>query len=111
MAYPNAVFVGIKGSVVAADRSTGTILWRAQLTGSDFVNVSLTESEIFATTKGELFCLDPATGHVRWHNPLKGMGMGIATIAVHGGTLDSAAVVRKRRQQDEAAAAAIAAAG
>jgi outer membrane protein assembly factor BamB len=109
MAYPSTVFVGIKGGVVAVDRSTGTILWNTGLSGSDFVNVSMTETEVFATTRGELFCLDATTGQIRWHNPLKGLGRGIATIAVHGGTADSVAAGRRKRQQDEAAAAAAAA--
>jgi len=36
---------------------------------------------VYATGRGEIFCLDPTTGRIRWHNPLKGMGWGLCTIA------------------------------
>jgi outer membrane protein assembly factor BamB len=34
---------------------------------------------------GEIFCLDPLTGKVLWHNPLKGFGTGLASIATDNG--------------------------
>lgn len=33
------IFVGIKETVLALDPATGTIQWRTELKGSDFVNV------------------------------------------------------------------------
>jgi outer membrane protein assembly factor BamB len=104
----NAVYVGIKGTVVALDRSSGTEIWRTSLKGSDFVNVVLGEGDLLAATKGELFCLDAATGEIRWHNRLSGLGLGLITVApscAQGNVVVSAA---KRRRDQEAAAGAAA---
>lgn len=103
MAQTGLVFLGIAGNVVALDRVTGEEVWRTRLKG-DFVNVVQLESDLYATAAGELFCLDPTTGRVRWQNPLKGLGRGMATIAVPGG--QQTIVIREKRQQDEAASAA-----
>lgn len=82
MINPNLVFVGIKGTVVAAKRATGQRLWETPLKGSDFVNVISEKNGVYATTHGEIFCLEPHDGQIRWHNRLKGMGVGLASIAV-----------------------------
>ena len=97
------VFVGIKGSVVALNRATGQQVWATHLKGSDFVNAVLQDGMILATCCGEIFCLDPLTGNARWHNPLKGFGTGLATIAS-----DNATVLAAKRRADEQAAAAAA---
>ena len=44
--------------------------------GSDFVNVVLQNEAVLASGSGEIFCLDAL-----WHNPLRGSGLGPATIA------------------------------
>jgi outer membrane protein assembly factor BamB len=103
MTQTNSIFVGIKGSVVALDRSTGSELWRSEL-GGDFVNVVRQDGDLYAAAKGELFCLDPATGSIRWQNPLKGLGRGLVTIAISGS--QQSVVMREKQQSDEAAAAA-----
>jgi outer membrane protein assembly factor BamB len=103
MSQTNLVFIGIAGTVVALDRSTGSEIWRSQL-GGDFVNVTLHDGDLYATTKGEIFCLDPAAGTVRWQNPLKGLGRGLVTIASSGS--QQSVVMREKQQRDEAAAAA-----
>ena len=108
----NAVYAGIRGSVVAIDRTTGTILWSTPLTGSDFVSVLFAGGDLVAATKGELFCLDQATGQIRWHNPLKGYGRGLVTLATPESGADPTVIARmKQLQNAQAAAAAIAAAG
>jgi outer membrane protein assembly factor BamB len=104
MAQTSLVFIGIAGTVVALDRSTGAEVWRCELKGSDFVNVALQDGDLYATTKGELFCLDPTTGGVRWQNPLKGLGRGLIAIATAGS--QQAVVMREKQQRDQAAAAA-----
>ncbi len=108
MAASNFVFVGIKGSVVALDRATGTQIWITSLRGSEFVNVMLGDDDLYASTKGELYCLDPATGHIRWHNPLKGLGWGLVSIAAPGIQTSQTAVFEKRKREQDAAAAAAA---
>jgi outer membrane protein assembly factor BamB len=101
------VFIGIKGSVIAMNRTTGEQVWVTRLKGSDFVNVVHHDGLIFATCYGEVFCLDPLSGAVLWHNPLKGYGLGLATIALEnlagGGNL---LAQKEKRSRDEAAASA-----
>ena len=104
MAPSNLIFIGIAGTVVALDRTTGSEVWRSELDG-DFVNVALLDGDLYATSNGELFCLHPATGDIRWQNPLKGLGRGYITIAASGS--QQAIVMRdKKRRDDDAAAAA-----
>jgi outer membrane protein assembly factor BamB len=104
MARQNVIFIGIKGTVAALDRATGEGVWLTELKGSDFVNLVLDGDNLYATTKGEVFCLDPTTGAIRWHNPLKGLGWGLVTIATpSGGQVTSMA---EKRRRDQAAAAA-----
>jgi outer membrane protein assembly factor BamB len=101
------VFVGIKGSVVALDRSSGEQVWAAHLKGSDFVNVVVQNGVILASCHGEVYCLDPLTGNGLWHNPLKGFGVGLATIATEGNVESgNAALMAEKRGRDQAAVVA-----
>ncbi len=100
----NAIYLGIKGAVIALNRATGEELWRTTLKGGDFVNVILDGNQIYATTKGEIFCLDTATGEPRWHNNLKGLGLGLISIATPSGS--QALTAQEKQMRDAAAAAA-----
>ena len=104
----NTVFIGLKGAVEALDRSTGTKVWFTNLKGSDFVNLTLAENELYAATKGEIYCLEPATGQIRWHNPLQGMGRGLVSIAAPGSQPNLTVAIKKKKDQDDAAATAAA---
>ena len=106
MVSSSLVYVGIKGSVVALDRATGTQVWLTSLRGGEFVNLLLSDSDLYAATKGEIFCLDPATGHVRWRNPLKGLGWGLVSIASQGIQSNQMPMFEQRKREQEAAAAA-----
>jgi len=101
------LFVGIKGTVVALDRATGATRWQTALRGSDFVNVTIQNGDVFAASRGRLYRLDPATGDVHWCNELAGLGYGIVSIA---GSAQAAPVAEKKRRDDAAAAGAAAAA-
>lgn len=57
----SAILIGIKGSVIALDRTTGQQLWLTQLKGGDFVNVLVDGDRVIATMRGEAFCLDAAS--------------------------------------------------
>ena len=106
MKTSDLVFIGIKGSVVALDRAAGQQVWATHLKGSDFVNVVVQDGTVLASCYGEIFCLDPFTGNARWHNPLKGFGLGLATIATEHNPGDgNAPVLAEKRRRDEAAAA------
>lgn len=107
------IFIGIKGSVIALHRATGEQVWvRTHLKGYDFVNVVVQNETVLASCYGEIFCLDPLTGHTLWHNPLKGFGTGLATIAMDPnlGSGNAPVLAEKRRRDEQAAAASTTAA-
>jgi outer membrane protein assembly factor BamB len=107
MKTSDLVVIGIKGTVVALNRATGEQVWAARLTGSGFVNVVLQNEAILASCNGEIFCLDPLTGKYRWHNPLKGFGVGLATIAMESNPGNGITpVLAEKLREDEAAASA-----
>ena len=110
MAQSKFIYLGIKGAVIALNSATGQELWAKKLTGSDFVNVVLNGSDLLATTHGEVFCLDPQTGIIRWHNPLKGYGWGLVSIAAAGLPASPNLIMAEKRRQDQAAAASTASA-
>ena len=105
------VYIAVKGTALALERTTGAEIWRCELKGSDFVNLHFDGEDLFATTKGEIFCLDPATGRVKWNNGLKGLGYGLVTIATRGGDRadNTPAMAEHRRRQQQAASGAAAA--
>jgi outer membrane protein assembly factor BamB len=104
------VYLGIRGRVVALNRTTGDEVWRAELKGSGFVQVARDADYVYATTRGEIFCLAPDSGQLIWNNPLKGLGMDLASIASDSplsGTADfSGSAASIQRQRAAAAAAA-----
>src|SRR5216117_4082314 len=106
MAAQSYVFIGVKGTVLALDQSTGQEAWRRRLDGADFVNVTSVGGDLYATTRGEIFALEPWTGEIRWHNPLKGLGRGLVTIA----SAQQVPPMEAKRRRDAAASAAGAAA-
>ena len=106
------IYLGVKGSVVAIDSATGQLIWSTDLKGGQFVNVVLDGNNLFATTRGEIFCLDPQGGGIRWHNPLKGYGLGVISIAGEGIPQNATLGAEKiRRDQQQAAAAGSTSAG
>ena len=115
MARPRAgiVYVGLKASVVALDRRTGTEVWRTPLKAgigrsSSFVTLQRDDDVLYAGAGGELWALDPMSGSIIWHNPLKGLGYGIPSVL--GDSVDSrsnvlpAAAAEYKRQAEAAAA-------
>jgi outer membrane protein assembly factor BamB len=100
----DTIFVGIKGTVLALDRATGTTQWRTELKGSEFVNVMQQDGDLFAACRGRLYRLDPVTGAVQWCNELPGLGWGIVSIS--GAAQTPASAEKKRRDEQRAAASA-----
>ena len=101
------VIAGIRGTVLALDKSSGSEVWRTKLGGSHFVNVVVDGDAIFAATRGRVYCLSYASGSLRWENELKGLGFGLVTLGGAGGQY--AALAEKVFQEQRAAAAAAAA--
>ena len=76
------IFVGIKNSVVALDARTGDEVWRTKLRGmTSFVTVLWDGEFLVAATYGEVFGLDWRDGTITWHNKMKGLGLGIVSLA------------------------------
>jgi len=109
MKTSDLVFIGIKGSVIALNRTTGEQVWATRLKGYSFVNVVLDGDRILATCCGEIYCLNPLTGDGLWHNQLKGFGMGLATIATAGEARSGQMPVLAEKQRKAQAAASSAA--
>ena len=104
MANPDLVFLGIRSSVMALDKKTGTRAWETKLKGSSFVTLLVDGNRIFAGAQGEIFCLEAATGKTLWHDGLSGYGFGLLSIASQNGGSDSALLASEFvRQQQEAA--------
>jgi outer membrane protein assembly factor BamB len=105
MKITDLVFIGIKGSVIALTRATGVQVWVRRLKGSDFVNLVLDGETILASCYGEIFCMDALTGKAMWHNPLKGFGLGLATIATKSNPVSgSTAVLSEKLRRDQQSA-------
>ena len=81
MKTSDLIFIGIRGSVIALNHNNGERVWATRLKGISFVNVMLEAEKVLASCYGEIFCLDALTGKQLWHNPLKGYGLGLATMA------------------------------
>jgi len=111
MATSNLVYAGIRGSVVAFDKRSGSRLWETKLKAGDFVTLLVEDDRIFAGTHGEIFCLEAATGKVLWQDGLKGYGLGLMSIATINGGSDTAALAEELvRQQQSSDGGAVTAA-
>ena len=108
MKIEDLVFVGIGNKVVALYRDSGQQAWLTKV-GGDFVNVTVHADKLYAASGGEIFCLDPLSGRLLWHNPLKGCGIGLVTMAFSESPSNPAAVAAaEKSRQDKAASAAAA---
>lgn len=108
------VYVGVKHHVLAFDRKSGGAVWTTALpakykSSGSFVNVVRDTEGLFATCAGELFALDPKSGALLWHEPLKGHGTGLVTVATDLGAVTQASVIAESVARAQAAAAAAAA--
>ena len=97
------LFIGIKGHVVAINKSNGEVKWKTRLKHADVTNVLYEDGKIFAYAGGHLYKLDATTGVQEWQNPLKGLGFGTCIFA---GVDQSAAVVTATQMAAAAGAAA-----
>lgn len=108
------VYVGIRAHVIAFNRKTGVEVWRTKLpakynSATSIVNVFTDAEGLFATCAGEVFALDPRTGALLWHDPLKGMGTGVAIIASELGSSPQGSTTTAAEAARQAAAAQAAA--
>ncbi len=106
MANPELAFVGIRGSVVALDKISGSRAWETKLKGAGFVTLLVDDGRVLAGAQGEIFCLDAATGEILWHDGLKGYGLGLVSLATKYGNSDLSAMAAEQTQQEASSAAA-----
>jgi outer membrane protein assembly factor BamB len=106
------VFAALNSRVIALDRYDGTIVWTWKSPKSaSFVTLLVDGDRLIASANGYIYCLDPVFGQEVWNNPLKGLGVGITSLAsVHGQTGGGGAAAKKAQQARRAAAAGGAAA-
>jgi outer membrane protein assembly factor BamB len=100
--HRDIIYLGVKGTALALNRGNGEILWSTRLAGGEFVNLMLDGEMVLATTKGEIFCLDAKSGNLLWRNQLRGMGLGLITIATSNGSTSIAPPEAKRRKDQQA---------
>ncbi len=107
----NEVYLGVKGSVVAIDKTTGHEKWRTHLRGSGFVTTLVDTDIILAHTNGHLYGVDKHDGRQLWHNELPGLGYGLGMLAVEGGPGQEVLAQVIQAQRAAAAAGGAGAAG
>jgi outer membrane protein assembly factor BamB len=102
------VYVGFNSRVVALHRDTGEIVWDwKSVKGSGFPAVLLDGDRLIISVSGYTYCLDPLTGEQFWWNPLKGFGIGTASLtSIHGNSGSAAAAAVIAQQQAAASSAA-----
>ena len=103
MSREQLIYIGIRGSVLALNRDSGSIIWEARLPESSFVNLAWDDSRVYALSNGEVFCLDACDGRVLWKNPLKGFGYGLGSILVPGQAHNNPAGIVAQLAAEEAA--------
>lgn len=102
MAETNLVFLGIKGSVLALDKTTGRRVWEKKLKGYSFVSLLIENDRVFAGAQGEIFCLDAVTGETLWTDGLRGYGLDVMSIATANGRSDLSALAAEHASQQAA---------
>ena len=98
--------LGVKGTLTAFDKNTGTRLWTTRLKSSlssDFVSVLADDTKVYAHTGGEIFCVDLFTGDGLWSDQLPGLGYGIASLALPGVGASALPPAQEQQRQQEAA--------
>ncbi len=78
----NIIYVGFNKRVVAMDRQTGEICWtwKPKSKGGSYTTLMLERDMLIVSICGYMWAIDPVTGEELWHNPLKGMGTGVASM-------------------------------
>lgn len=101
------VFIGFNRRVVALDRYSGDTLWDWKAPkGTGFVAIVLDGDRLIVSVQGYTYCLDPLFGQEVWSNPLKGYGIGIASVVTTRGSSEGGGAAANAQQQAAVGAAA-----
>ncbi len=92
----NLVFIGLQAKVIALRRDSGEVVWEWKDPSGwgGYMNLYLDGDRLICAVNGYVSCLD-FEGRELWRNPLKGMGVGVTSIATVRGsasTADGAAI-------------------
>jgi hypothetical protein len=110
MRIQDLVFIGLNGRVAALDGATGEIAWEWQAPkGTGYVNLLVDRKLLIAAVNGYIYGLDPKSGDQLWFNKLKGYGVGVTSIATHGGSTSQPVILQAAAADEDAAASAAAA--
>jgi outer membrane protein assembly factor BamB len=94
------IFVGFNSRVVALDRDSGQMLWQWRSPkGTGYTTVLVDGDRLIASVSGYTYCLNPLTGEQLWFNELKGLGVGVASIASVWGSVQNIAAAAAADQQ------------
>jgi glucose dehydrogenase len=103
----DVLYVGFNRRAAALDKRTGELIWSWKARdGSGFVSILLEGDQLFVSVQGYTYCLDATTGKELWMNPLKGFGVGAATLATSTGSSNHAILGEAQAAQQRAAQAA-----
>ncbi|MEP7325719.1 MAG: PQQ-binding-like beta-propeller repeat protein [Gemmatimonadota bacterium] len=103
------VIAGIRGHVVALDKTTGSEIWKTRLKGAGFVTVVTDGDRVYAATAGEVFCLDSSGGSVLWTNRMRGLGVGLVSLLAGTASGDPGVLLEAQRRAEARRNAAVAA--
>ncbi|MHC4949132.1 MAG: outer membrane protein assembly factor BamB family protein [Planctomycetota bacterium] len=83
------LFVAFSKNVAALDRYSGEILWQWKIPkGGSYVTLLLDGDRLVVGAYGYIYCLDPLFGQLVWENPMKGLGVGVTSLASTRGAAD-----------------------
>ncbi len=101
------LFVAFNGRVFGISRYDGSIIWQWNSARSSFVTLLPDGDLLFVSANGYTWALNPATGHPLWHQPFKGEGTGVPSLATMqaGATSPSAAAQEAANEAARRAAA------
>ncbi len=98
------LFVAFNGRVVAVHRHDGSIVWEwTEGAASNYVGLLPDGDMLFVSSRGYTWALDPATGATLWHQPFKGMGIGVPSLATMRGTSSGSSGAAAETERNEAA--------
>jgi outer membrane protein assembly factor BamB len=108
MTIADLVFVGFNGHALALDRQTGEVVWSNNQLHKGYVTLLLDGDRLIVSTNGYMYCLDPLTGETLWHNPLKGYGVGPASLVSVRGRISQPTVLQAAAEDESRQAASAA---
>lgn len=97
------LFVGLGKRVIALEKTTGREVWEWTCPRAFGQNVTMLveDGQVFVSANGYLYCLNAGTGRQMWENPLKGRGVGLASLATTAVSNGSYALQAKRVAQQQ----------